>query len=217
MPLKEYLRILWKRGWIVIVTAIVTAASAIVFSYVVRPVYRSSIYLNVRPARLDMGLTESIKSLMRNYAGNITSNTTLQEVIDRTGQDMDPTMLRGRVKVSPIVEDFTIRVDVDDYDPQVAKLLAQRIGEVFVERVQVQMVDQDKRDRVAVEIRDPATPPGLQSPKKAINAVAGGVFGVLLGGLVVLALEWVEAGVIRSADDLERVAGVAVVGVIPES
>ncbi len=217
MPLKEYLRILWKRGWIIVVMATVTAASAIVFSYLVRPVYRSTIHLNVIPARLDMGLTESIKSLMRNYAGNIVSNTTLQQVIERTGQDLTPAMLRSRVKVSPIVEDFTIQVDVDDYDPQVAQLLAQRIGEVFEERIKTQMLDQDKRDRVDVKIKDPATPSYLQSPKKKINALAGGVFGVLLGVLVVLGLEWVESGVIRSAEDLERAAGTPVLGAIPES
>ncbi|HOG45493.1 MAG TPA: Wzz/FepE/Etk N-terminal domain-containing protein [Anaerolineae bacterium] len=215
MPLKEYLRILWKRGWIVIVMAIVTTASAILFSYVVRPVYRSSIWINVIPARLDLGLTESIKSLMRNYSGNIRSNTTLQQVIDRTGQDMTPETLRGRIKVSPIMEDYVIQVDVDAYDPQVAQLLAQRTGEVFVEWAKTQMLDQDKRDRMTVTLRDPATPASVQSPKKKINALAGGVLGLVLGVLVVLGLEWLESGIIRSADDLERASGAAVLGVIP--
>ncbi len=217
MPLKEYLRILWKRGWIIIVMATVTAASAVAFSYLVRPVYRSTIQLNVIPARIDLSLTESIKNLMRNYAANIVSDTTLQAVIERSGQDLTPGTLRGRVKVSAIMEDFTIRVDVDDYDPQVAQLLAQRTGEVFVERIRTQMLDQDKRDRVSVELRDPAAPAYLQSPKKKINLVAGGVFGMLLGVLVVLALEWLEAGIIRGPDDLERVAEAGVLGVIPES
>ncbi len=218
MPLKEYLRILWKRGWIVIVMATVTAASAMVFSYLVRPVYRSSIFINVIPARLDLGLTESIKSLMRNYASNIVSNTMLQQVIDRTGQDMKPEDLRGKwVKVSPIMEDYVIQVDVDAYDPQVAQLLAQRTGEVFVDWANTQMLDQDKRDRMKVSLRDNASPPGLQSPKKKINVLAGGVLGVVLGVLVVLGLEWVESGVIRSADDVERAASAPVLGVIPEA
>lgn len=216
MPLKEYLRILWKRGWIIVVMATVTGASAIVFSLVQRPVYRSSIQLNVIPARLDLGLTESIKKLMRNYAGNIVSNTTLEEVIKRTGQDMTPAMLRAKVKVSPIESDFMVQIDVDDYDPVVAQLLAQRIADVFVEDVKAYMLDQDKRDRVQVEPKDPAAPAYLQSPKKKINALAGGVFGVLLGGLVVLGLEWVDSGIIRSSEDLERVAGTSILGIIPE-
>lgn len=216
MPLKEYLRILWKRGWIVVVMATVTAASAIVFSMLQRPVYRSSIQLNVIPARLDLGLTQSIKSLMRNYAANIVSNTTLDKVISRTGQDMTPDMLRAKVKVSPIESDFMIQIDVDDYDPAVAQLLAQRIGDVFVEDVRAFMLDQDKRDRVDVSPKDAAQAPFLQSPKKKINALAGGVLGIVLGTLLVLGLEWVESGVIRNSDELQRAAETAVLGVISD-
>lgn len=216
MPLREYLRIIWKRGWIIIAMAVITAASAVVFSKVQRPVYRSSIQLNVIPARLDMGLTESIKRLMRNYAANVLSNRTLDEVIQRTGQDLTPDLLRRRVKVSSIESDFLIQIDVDDYDPAIAQLLAQRIADVFEEDIRAYMLDQDKRDRVDVRAKDAAQPAYLQSPKTKINALAGGVLGVLLGSLVVLGLEWVDAGVIRNAEDLERVAGVAALGTIRE-
>jgi capsular polysaccharide biosynthesis protein len=217
VPLKEYLRILWKRGWIVVVMAVVTAASAIVFSKLQRPVYRSNVYLNVVPVRLDLSLTQSIKWLMRNYAQNIRSDTNLQEVIDRTGQDMTPSRLRNDVAVSSIEEDFMVRIDVDAYDPIVAQQLAQTVAEVFVEDIKVQMLDQDKRDRITVTLKDPAAPAYVQSPKAKINALAGGVFGVLLGGLIALGLEWLESGIIRSSEELERAAGTAVLGVIPES
>ncbi len=216
MPLKEYLRILWKRGWIIIVMATITAASAVVFSVMQRPVWRSSIQLNVIPARLDLGLTESIKNLIRNYAANIRARTTLQEVVDRTAQDMTPETLRTKVTVSSIMEDFMLQIDVDDYDPVVAQKLAQTIGEVFVERIKVSMQDQDKRDRVMVTLKDPAAPAFVQSPKRKINALAGGVFGVALGVLIVLGLEWLDSGIIRSSEDLERAAGSAVLGTIPE-
>ncbi len=216
MPLKEYLHILWKRGWIIIVMATVTAASAIVFSMLQRPVYRSSIQLNVIPARIDLGLTESIKSLMRNYAANIRSNQTLDEVIRRTGQDMTPELLRRHVSVSPIVEDFLVQIDVDSYDPDIARWLAQTTGEVFVEDVTASMADQDQRDRVQVSLKDNAAPAYLQSPKKKINALAGGVLGVALGALLVLGLEWLESGVIRSADELQRAMDMAVLGEIPD-
>ncbi len=217
MPLKEYLRILWKRGWIIIVMAFVTAASAVVFSMLQRPVYRSSIQINVIPARLDLGLTESIKSLMRNYAANIVSNKTLQEVIDRTGQDMTTDMLRSRVKVSSIESDFMIQIDVDDYDPVVAQQLAQSVADVFIENVNISMQDQDKADRVGVSAKDAAEPAYLQSPKKKINALAGGIFGVLLGTVIVLVLEWLNSGIIRSSTDLERATGITVLGEIPEN
>ena len=79
------------------------------------------------------------------------------------------------------------------------------------------MLDQDKRDRVGVSAKDAAQPAYLQSPKKKINALAGGVFGVLLGGLIVLGLEWLDSGIIRSSLDLERASGKSVLGEIPGS
>jgi len=39
----------------------------------------------------------------------------------------------------------------------------------------------------------------------------------LLGTVIVLGLEWVESGVIRNAEELERATGADVLGAIPES
>ncbi|OGO43225.1 MAG: hypothetical protein A2Z04_05065 [Chloroflexi bacterium RBG_16_57_9] len=72
----------------------------------------------------------------------------------------------------------------------------------------------DQRDRVLVDIRDFARYE-LYSPKKRVNVLAGGVLGALIGTLIVLALEYLEAGTIRSAEDLERMIGVPVLGAIP--
>ena len=41
------------------------------------------------------------------------------------------------------------------------------------------------------------------------------LFGALIGVLVIFFLEWLEQDVIRSASDVERVLGGAVLGVIP--
>ncbi len=45
--------------------------------------------------------------------------------------------------------------------------------------------------------------------------MAAAVVGLLLGGLVVFFLEWIESDVIRSAQDVERYIGVTVLGTIP--
>lgn len=215
MQLKDYLRMLTKRAWIIGLAMCITVASALIFSRLQTPVYRSSIQLNVWPARLDWGLQQVIKALMRSYAAQIKSRDTASKVIDRLQLDITPEELLKKITVSPIESDFIIQIDANDYDPIIARDIAQEAAEVFVERITVYMLDQDKRDRVDVSIRDAAQIGTLYKPKWKINALAGAVFGLLIGGLVVFILEWLQADVIRSSEDVERHTGVAVLGAIP--
>ena len=215
MQLREYLDVLWKRGWIIILVALITAAGAFVFSKVQTPVYRASIRLNVIPARLDWGLQQVIKSMMRNYSGQIQSRKNLLEVINRTQLDVTPEQLAANIRVSPVEADLLIQIDADDYDPILAQQIAQTAAEVFVEKINVYMLEQDKRDRVEISIRDDAQIGELHHPKWKINTAAGIVFGALIGAIVVFVLEWLESDTIRTSEDIERHIGIAVMGIIP--
>ena len=74
--------------------------------------------------------------------------------------------------------------------------------------------EQRKEDQVNAYQIDPATA-GLFSPKTKINTAAGGILGLLLAGVIIFFLEWVESGVIRSTDDVERSLGLTVLGAVP--
>ncbi len=215
MQLRDYLRILAKRGWIIVLVAVITTSSAIVFSKLQTPIYRSSILLNVWSGRLDWGLQQTIKGLMLNWAGEIGSRRTATEVADRLQLDIPPDKLRSKLTISPRESDFVIQIDADDYDPLIARDIAQTTAEVFVERITVTMLEQDKADRVEVSIRDTAVPGVLHRPKWKINALAGAFFGILAGGLVIFVLEWLEADIIRTTRDIERHTGLVVLGTLP--
>ena len=217
MELSDYVRLLLKRAWIIALAVIVFAAGALVLSRLQTPVYRSTIFLNVWPGRLDWGLQQTIKGIMRNYAGIIRSRQTAEEVVLRLGLDMSPDTLREDMKVSSIESDFLIQIDVDHADPLVARDIAQTTAEAFVERINAKMLDQDKRDRVEVGIRDYALPGGLHRPKWKIYGLAGAMLGLLFGVLVSFAIEWLEAETIRADDDIEKDIGVPVLGVVPVS
>jgi capsular polysaccharide biosynthesis protein len=46
---------------------------------------------------------------------------------------------------------------------------------------------------------------------------AGVVFGLVIAGVIIFFLEWLEAGVIRSPQDIERQLDLTVVGAIPSN
>src|SRR5512147_126614 len=121
MEINDYLRILRKRGWIILVVAAIAAASAFVFSKMQTPIYSASVKLSVVPARAtDWGSSNSLKDLLRNYAENIRTHTMAQEVINRAQLDMDTLTLLGKLFVSPDSSTFTLEIEARDRDPQVA-------------------------------------------------------------------------------------------------
>ncbi len=215
MDLKDYLNVLIKRGWIIALVAAITASSTFVFCKLQTVTYRSSIQLNVIPGRPDWGLQQTIKGLMRNYSGQIKSRTLIESVVSRQQLDMTVDDVLRRMTVSPIESDFIIQIDVDDLDPGRAQVIAQTAAEVFVEDIRVTMLDQDRRDRVDVTIRDQATAGRVFWPKTNLLTLAGALFGLLAGALVVIGLELLAAGIIRDERDLERRTGLIVIGSVP--
>jgi capsular polysaccharide biosynthesis protein len=108
-----------------------------------------------------------------------------------------------------------IQIDADDFDPLIARDVAQTTAEVFVEDAKALMQDQDASDRVEVSIRDYALPGVLHKPKWKINVMAGAVFGGLIGVVIVFVLRFLESDIVHSAKDLEEYTGLAVLGLIP--
>lgn len=218
MEINDYLRILRKRGWILLVVAALAAASAFVVSKMQTPIYSASVKLSVVPARAtDWGSSNSLKDLLRNYAESIRTHTMAQVVIDRAQLDMDTTTLLGKLFVNPDSSTFTVEIEARDRDPKVAMDIADTMAKVFIEDRDRWNQQQDKRDRIEVKMLDSVYNLGYQqySPQTKINILAGGLFGLLVGAIVIFFLEWLEMDTIRAAADVERAIGVAVLGAIP--
>ncbi|MBI3763151.1 MAG: hypothetical protein HY260_14990 [Chloroflexi bacterium] len=214
MPLIEYLRLLRRRGWILLLAAAVTAASAFVFSKLQTPIYKSTVYVLVQPARTDFGLTQSAKILLRSYVAWLNTDARAGEVIDALQLDRTPRDLRGDVEIASDDSRFVIQIDVKDQLGDQANDIAKKWAEIFVQWRQDQNQQQRKEDRVdAILLDEPRYE--LDRPKTKINVAAGAILGLLLGGVIVFALEWVESGVIRSPGDVERFLGLAVLGAVP--
>ncbi len=218
MEISDYLRILRKRGWIIVLVAAVAAASALVFSIIQTPIYSASVKLSVVPARAtDWGSSNSLKDLLRNYAESIRTHTMAQEVINRAQLDMETLTFLGKLFVNPDSSTFTLEIEARDRDPKVAMAMVDTMAKVFIEDRDQWNQQQDKRDRIEVKMLDSVYNLGYEkySPQTRINTLAGGLFGILVGVLVIFFLEWLEMDTLRTAGDIERAIGVAVLGAIP--
>lgn len=216
MPLSDYFRILYRRGWILLLMALLTAVATFVFSKLQTPVYQSTIYLLVQPARTDFGLTQSAKTLLRSYVAWLDTNRVAAEVVETLQLDTTPESLRGNVTIASDDSRFVIQVDVKNENGELANKVAQRWAELFIQWRNDKNQEQRKEDRVDAIILDAPTL-ALDRPNTRVNTLAGGILGILLGGVIVFVLEYIESAVIRSAEDIERQFKLPVLGAIPAS
>ena len=214
MEIQEYFKILWRRGWIIILVAAITAVSAYGFSKIQMPEYKGRITLQFRPARADWGLQNAAKGLLPSYREFITNDRTASEVIDRLRLDVSNDSLLAKVTTSADEATFGIQIDARDHDPKVASDIALTFAQAFKEEQDEWNQRQDKRDRVEVFMWNEARV-SLFRPRTKINSLAGGIFGLMLGVVIAFFLEWLESDIVRTAEDVERHVGVAVVGSIP--
>lgn len=214
MSLRDTLRILRQRGWIALLIAILTAAAAFGFSEMQTPIYKSTILLSIS-TRPDWGTSQAAKALLRNYAANMYSLPWAQQVIDRLQLDITPEDLKSRVTIDPDETRFTLQIEVKDYSPELANRIAETWAQLTVEwRQQENQKLLEKRDWVNASIIEPPKA-SLYSPQTKINTLAGFILGGLVGVLVVFGLEWIESGIVRTPEDMERFAGLTVLGAIP--
>lgn len=217
MTLQEYTRILRKRGWIILVAAVLAGLLAFGVSAFQKEQHSATVNVSTVPARADFGLGSTAKDLLRNFAENLRTPENAQRVIERAQLDMNPYDYLGNVQVAPDSSTFTIQIEARNADPEVAKVMALTLADEFVEERTQYYAQQDKSDRIEVKIRSRAIPSEQIQPKPLLNAVAGGVLGILLGVAVVLLLSWMEADLLRTPAAVERSLGLPVLGALPAS
>ncbi len=215
MELSQYVRVLARKWWIIVLVCVIAVTGAVIFSEVRAPIYRSSAVLQVIPARYDYGLTLAAEQLLRQFANQIHTTNMAQQVIDQLKLDSNPDDLLANVTVAPIPEDFLIRIDVDRASAEEARDVASAFSHNFVAFHAAQILDIDRRDRVQIRMLEDARYGWVHWPRTKTLALAGGVLGLLVGLLLAFGLEYLESDVLRSLEDVERHVGIPVLGSIP--
>jgi capsular polysaccharide biosynthesis protein len=210
---QDYIRILRRRGWLILLLAAVTAAGAFGLSKVQTPVYEASARLLIT-SRPDFGQTQAARTLLRDYAAWLRSSYRAEDVIDELQLDMTPGALFGDVTVAAATSESIIQVNVESTDPDLAKQIAAVWARQLIDWRSDENADLREEDRIKAQLIDEPTV-GLERPNTQINTAAGAVFGALLGIVVIFLLEWIESGVVRRPQDVERYLEMPVIGTIP--
>ncbi len=216
MTLTDYGRILLRRGWIVLLLALLSAGGAYAISQQQPPIYRCIQKVLIQPSRTDLSLTESSRQLLNSYRSLMDSSLVAARVIEQLRLDMTPQQLKDDVTVTASAIDLAIEISVDSTDLGQADQIARAWSSELVNYRNVENQKVRREDQVNATPQDNPKC-GQQSPRPLINAAAGGILGLLLGVVIIFVLEYLESSVIRSREDLERALEINVLASIPEN
>ncbi|MFN3928349.1 MAG: YveK family protein, partial [Thermoflexus sp.] len=205
--IQHYIHLLRRRGWALVVFPVIAAGLAFVYSRLQTPVYRAVATIAVQPARPDFGQSQAAKTLLNSYlqilssvyGGDDPNQPSARRVIQELGLAMAPEQLRRNMSLSLDERSMVIRLEVRATDGELAKRIAKRWAQQFVEWRQKDNERLRREDRIDALLVDEPTYVRFR-PQTRVNVALGGIAGMLIG-LVILFFEegleslrrWMEA------------------------
>jgi succinoglycan biosynthesis transport protein ExoP len=132
MEIRDYLDVLQRRKWVLILSVFVVVAIAAAGSLLMPPVYTATATLRVAAAAdktMDYSDYQYADRLINTYARIITSNPVLEEVMRKFGLSKPP-----EVKAEAIADTELISISVENVSPTLARDIANTLADALVAR-----------------------------------------------------------------------------------
>ena len=218
MLLSDYINILRRRWWVILLTAFVAAASGYGFSkwqFSQGALFRSEATYQVVANQLDNGLYIVLQNKMNSFRNLALAPKELDKISAQLGLDRSADWLLDKhVAVQALPDEQKMVVQVTYPDPNVAPKLADAIGANMVGLVAAQNASLEGSSRINVIELQSARPATLYWPQTKIIVAAAGVLGLVLGLLLAFGLEALDNS-LKSSADVERFVGLTTLGAIP--
>ncbi|MFS9115908.1 CspC family polysaccharide chain length determinant protein [Streptococcus infantis] len=212
----QLVKVLWKRKFLIVLTAIIAGLVAFAYSsFVIKPQYTSTtrIYVVNRNQADKPGLTnqdlQAGAYLVKDYREIILSQDVLEKVVADQNLTMDAKTLGKKVSVTVPADTRIVSISVRDSKPEEASRIANALREVAAQKIiSVTRVS----DVTTLEEARPATSPS--SPNIRRNTMMVTIAGVGFVTVIVLLVELLDDRVKRP-EDIEEVMHISLLGVIP--
>lgn len=217
MRLKEYIKLIKNKAWIIILTTVVFMASAgLITSCFITPVYEANttmiVDINQSPEEISTVTGEQLTSSQKLtviYGEIIKSRAVLSGVAKALNLDISGNEIRDKVTITQIKDTQMMNISVLDKDPKQAKDIANTIPVIFKEEAKRIVKANDVK--VIDKALEPITPIKPNSP---IVISMSGIIGFITGIGIILGMEYISSKV-RSPKDIQYNLNLHVLGVIP--
>jgi capsular polysaccharide biosynthesis protein len=211
---QDYLPVLRKRWPLILAVVVVAVVASYLFTRLQTQIYRAESNLTVSPSRMDYGQTLVIENLIRQYARELQTEKMADQVNQELQLDLPVDGLRSKMRASPVMDDLTLQLQVDDTDAKRAQDIAFTWARQYVAAHQNKMASVDPRDRIEIALLDRPAPAVLNWPKRNQIMAAAALLGLLAGTLLAFVLEYVD-DTLKSPGDVDRYVKAPLLAAIP--
>lgn len=216
MELQDYIRVIWRRRWAVVLVFVAFASLSLVFSSMATPTYKATAKVFVGPrtqATLD-DLAFS-REFVQSYAELLRSRLLAERTVERLQLDIAPAELVTNLSTRVIPETRIIEVSATTTDPDRSALVVNTLIDTFVTEQQQEFGGRSGAQATAIE---PAVRPNSQvSPRPIRNGALAGILGLIAGVGLAVFLEQLDTRV-RGREQLERaLPGYPVLTEVPQT
>ncbi len=218
LALRDVIRIIWSRLWVILLVVVVVVGITAGYSLLQTPTYEASsrVLIGQRQEVGDAanlgGNVEGLQQLTRTLSEAAISRPVAEAVIERLDLGITPENLLENLRAQQIAETQFIVVSYRDSNPERTQLIANASAEAISE---LTSEVSPSVSAVTATVWEPASVPvNPVSPNLMLNIALALVVGLALGVGLVFLLEYFDDGW-HLPEEAERISGVPNLGVIP--
>lgn len=211
----DALRALRDRWWVLVAAALIGALAAYGATRLpwAEPRWRSSVWLQAE-GRFDYGSALALEKQLRPLAERVRQLTIMREVNRNLRLDLPPEQMLANTRAEPVLDSLQLRIDVDDaYGPR-AEAIALEMANVYSQQHNARQEGTLREERVLLTVLDRASTPTLVWPQTRTLVPAAALLALAAATGVVLLLALLD-DTLKSAEDVHRVLGFPVLGLVP--
>jgi capsular polysaccharide biosynthesis protein len=213
MQLRDYVSVLIKRWWVIVLTALAAIVAAYGVSKLIPQTFRAQAVYLALANQADNGLNIVLRNSMNSYRELVQQPGVLDQISQGLGLDVSGEQWMADVNIQPRPDEQKIVIEVDAPIQPQAESMANAVGERIVAEVNRINASLEGTARINVQRIQPARLIAIQ-PNTRINMLAGAILGLVLGVLLAYILEYLD-DTLKSAGDVERFVGLTTLGAIP--
>jgi capsular exopolysaccharide synthesis family protein len=139
LTLSQYVRTILRRAWLLVALPVLAVTGALAVTHTFPPTYESEAHILVRPVQpissLDATSSGSTADeVSRTYAQMMTERPLLTQVIADLKLQTTPDQLQGAIKITPQANTTVLKVNVQSSDPALARDIANKLIQDFVQQ-----------------------------------------------------------------------------------